>query len=96
MVIGNYVEWMDNVPTSWRFIYSEGPMEIMDIRYQDGAPSKYHLCFGPNGFDLIPGNLLYLRCTKDNPYYNSPPLLKDFMIWTHEKWVRLKEHNHDL
>lgn len=70
--IGSLVTWVDNVPSTWRFTITPGPMQVVLCRWDDGTPSEYSMKFG--GIPRIPGWIVIVEYDADSTNYYDPPL----------------------
>lgn len=88
---GTEVEWTDDVPRSWRFIWTPGPMTVTAFDWHDGKPSLYALKFDPNGMCIKPGWIYTVKYKADTGYYDPPLSLTHGEFITkivHEMWLR--------
>lgn len=90
--IGSIVMWVPKTPETWRYIYTPGPMRVIDARYHDGTPSEYAKMFGPNGMNITPGWILTVEYGADSTNYYNPPLSlllgkKRIAKEVHQKWL---------
>jgi hypothetical protein len=90
---GTLLGWADDVPDTWRFIHTPGPLRVEDVYFQTGKPNDYAKRFHPDGFSLEPGNIYQVSFSAKKSTYYDPPLsfyIGDRgTILVHEKWLRL-------
>jgi len=68
-VVGDQIAWSSDVPDSWQFIYTPGPMTVTDFYWNDGTPSEYSMKFG--GIPFGPAWIVEVEFPIDtNPYYD--------------------------
>ena len=93
--VGTVVKWTSDVPPTWRFIYTPGPMVVRDSFYHSGEASEYAKKFDPEGMKIKSGWIYVVEYpTKGIDYYN-PPLS---LLWgekitkmVHELWLEKDE-----
>ena len=90
--IGTMVTWVADVPPTWRFTVTPGPMEVVGGWWNDGTPSEYALRFGENGMEIPPGWILTVKYDADSTDYYDPPRSILFgksrlVTQVHEKWL---------
>ena len=96
--IGSLVTWSDDAPQTWRFIYTPGPMMVVETRFHDGTPSEYLMmfvrAFPSDKPARTPGWIVTVEYDADSTDYYNPPL--SFLLGkkritkdVHEKWLTL-------
>ena len=89
-LVGSRVTWTKNIPQSWRYIYTPGPMMVISSHWDAGHPSLYSQRFG--GIPRQPGWIITVRYKADSTNYYDPPLSllrgkTRFQIEIHEQWL---------
>lgn len=88
--VGSMVTWAADAPESWRYIYAPGPMKVVALRFDDGAPSDYSQKFG--GIPRKPGWIVMVEYDADASPYYDPPLsvlldTKTIRKEIHQMWL---------
>jgi len=87
MNVGDKVQWTYDVPATWRFIYTPGPMEVTLVQVVDTEPTVFARRFGPTGMNLTPGKLYTVKFPWSE-YYGDLARLPHLVYMTiHQKWL---------
>jgi len=96
--IGDKVTWDRTAPDYWRWIWTPGPMVVVDAYWHDGTPSEFLMQFMekfPSDRPArIPGWIVVIEYDADSTTYYNPPLSlllgkKRIQKEVHEKWLVL-------
>jgi hypothetical protein len=88
---GTLVTWNADAPDTWHYIYTPGPMRVIDSFYHTGDASDYAKQFHPEGMGIKPGWIYTVDYDPDSTSYYDPPLrllygpLLKRMV--HERWI---------
>jgi len=93
-LIGSLVTWSEDIPESWRFIYTSGPMTVVSVRWDDGIASEYSEKFG--GISREPGWIINVEYNADSTTYYDPPLsllcgVGKLQKEIHQRWLNLSQ-----
>ena len=92
--LGSLVTWNKRAPKTWRFIYTPGPMTVVETYWDDGKPSEYSMRFCEGGIQRVPGRILTVEFDATSTEYYDPPLSTFFgedriTCDVHEMWLVL-------
>ena len=90
--LGTLVTWNKDTPTTWRFIYTPGPMTVVSARWSSGISSEYLRKFEMFGdISLKPGWIVTVEYLADSKYYDPPLSLlcgkKRIQKEIHQMWL---------
>jgi len=70
--LGSLVAWSKDAPATWHVVHTPGPMTVVSVRRDEGAPSEYSMKFG--GIPRVPGWMVTVEYDADSTGYYDPPL----------------------
>lgn len=87
---GSLVTWAPDVPSTWHYTITPGPMVVISSRWDDGHPTEYSMRFG--GIPRQPGWIVTVEFDADSTDYYDPPRSilfgnKRLQKELHEKWL---------